>query len=159
MKRTRRKIHPIVFALVALMFTIVWLPEPLALAKPCWILLLLFYLQIASPADFGVSMIVILGVLMDVLCPNVMGVHALAMTVPCAILSARSRRFQFFPMPQQMMWVAALSMIHQLILAALALMTGHSLSVFAAFLPVITTTLLWPWFSYSLDYWLLRASA
>ena len=156
---TRRKINPVVLALIALMFTVVWLPEPLALAKPCWVLLLVLYLQIFAPAQFSVLSVMLLGLLLDVLCPNVMGVHSLALLSACCCLSGRSRRFQFFPMPQQMMWIGALSLLYQFILAALAFSMGHALPILAILLPVITTTLFWPWLTYACDQWVLRARA
>ena len=108
---------------------------------------------------FSVLGLVILGLMMDVLCPNVMGVHALALSLPSCLLSSRARRFNFCHMPQQMLWMAGFSLIYQLILASLAYRMGYPMSVLALLLPVITSTLLWPWLVYLLDkLFLLRES-
>ncbi len=149
--KARRRMNPALLVPLALLCSVVWLPAPLALARPLWILLLMLYFQVSMPAHFSVSALVLLGLLMDVLCPQVMGVHALALTIPCGILSGRARRFYFFPMPQQMLWVGALSALYQLILALLAYSTGHAMGVTAVLMPIITSTMLWPWLGYVMD--------
>jgi len=157
--KARRTVNPVLLALIALMLTVIWLPQPFALARPLWALLLIIYLQVSLPARFSVSAMVVLGLTMDVLCPNVMGVHALALTIPSFYLAGRARRFHFFTVLQQMLWVGALSLVYQLILALLAYSLGYAPSILAICLPVISTLLLWPWLSYFLDHLFLRVRA
>ena len=144
--KSRHIVYPPVWAIIALLLTVVWLPEPFTSARPLWLLMLVCYVQVFLPEHFNVLGVVVLGLILDVLCPNVLGVHVLALILPSYCLLERARRFSFFSVAQQTIWITALSLLYQFILSAVAWSMGYNTSISAILLPVITTSLFWIWF-------------
>lgn len=141
----------LIAVLLALIFTIIRLPEQLALIRPLWALLLMLYIQVNLPAAFHVSVLCLIGLTLDALCPSVMGQHALALILAAWCISGRARRFKFFSMTQQMGWVLLLSTVYQSTLFLINLILGYPIGPITMLLPICMTTLMWPWARLMLD--------
>ena len=121
------------------------LPEVLTGFRPPWLLLLVLYIQFFQPNYFSVTLLVFLGICLDVLLSTVIGEHALALVLTTWLASGKVRRFNFFAMPQQMALVALCSLVYQLMIFLTDAFLGYNSQLWMVIGPVIAGTLIWPW--------------
>ncbi|STX37869.1 rod shape-determining protein MreD [Legionella feeleii] len=86
----------IIAIMLALVLTILPLPDLLVGLRPPWVLMLVLYLQYYLPDHFNISLLVIIGLMLDVLLATVIGEHAFALCFVSWIASNKARRFSFF---------------------------------------------------------------
>lgn len=132
--------------LLSLVLTIIPLPHLLANFRPPWVMLLVLYLQFFLPGLFSISLVVILGLILDVLLSTVLGEHIFALSLVCWIASNKSRRFSLFSMEQQMALIGAFALLYELLI----LITDACFGYRVGFILPLTGTalvsvLLWPW--------------
>ena len=87
--------------IVALILSILPMPELISAFRPPWVLLLVLYIEYFLPGNFKLTTLLIVGLLLDVLLSTVIGEHSFALLLVTWIASSKSRRFQFFSMMQQ----------------------------------------------------------
>lgn len=112
--------------------------------KPLWILLFILYLQFKLPNVFNLFWIMISGLLLDVLSGMPLGAHVFCLCLVTWCASTRARRFKFFSMPQQWVWISLLSALYQFLIAFLAYIGGYSHNLMSLGLPILTSVLIWP---------------
>ena len=79
--RGSRHLPVIVMILLALMLTLVPLPEALDPLRPDWVVLILIYWAMTAPRSYNVGSAWIIGILLDVAQGTLLGQHALALCV------------------------------------------------------------------------------
>jgi len=140
--------YPIfVFAVVlALVGTIALFPQSLTQWRPAWIGLVVVYWVLRAPEAFGILTAWVLGLLVDVLRADVLGVNALAMAVVAYLVVAAHQRLQMFPLAQQSLMVFLLIGLAQMVVHFLHQLVGEAGGGFGYLLPAVTSGLIWPLF-------------
>jgi rod shape-determining protein MreD len=96
--------------------TIAPLPENLQTFRPDWVGLVLIYWCFALPERVGVFSGWLAGLLLDVLTSNLLGQHALALSIVAYLTIRIHQQVRVFPLWQQALAVLLLLSVHQLIL-------------------------------------------
>jgi rod shape-determining protein MreD len=130
---------------VALMATILPLPEWAQPLRPQWVTLTLIYWVLALPHRVGVGTGFLLGIALDVLTGTLLGQHALGLSLVAYATVKLHQRTRLFPLWQQSLVVLALLVTEHLIqlwIMGATLEQPPGLDYWAA--PPLGA-LLWPW--------------
>jgi len=131
--------------LVALMLTIVPLPQWLRPYRPEWAVLALIYWGMALPQRVGVGAGWATGLLIDVLKGSLLGQHALALTVVMFLTLNLHQRIRVYPLWQQALSVLTLTGLYQLLVLWFEGITGQRTGGWQYWMPSVVGMLLWPW--------------
>lgn len=129
---------------IAMMLTIMPLPDWLEAWRPSWLLLVLVYWILSLPQRTGVFVGWTLGLLLDVLKGSLLGQHALALAVVAWIAWKLHLQIRNLPMWQQMMTVLAMTSIFEFLLFWIDGVSGHPTTPDQRIGGVITSALFWP---------------
>ena len=137
--------------LVALLLTVMPMPQQVKLFRPDWALLVVMYWTLALPGRVNILTAFVLGFLTDVLVGTVLGVNALAFSVVTFIVAVNHLKIRNFSVIQQALLLGLfLALYHLLLFWPSHFLTG--VYFLPAYLwPVLTGMLVWPWL-----FWLLR---
>jgi len=130
---------------VALLLTILPIPEWARAFRPQWVTLVLIYWSMALPHRIGVGIGFVTGILLDVLTGTLLGQHALGLSVVAFATVKLHQRVRVFPLWQQSLVVLVLLVVDHL----LALWVMGAINqpppglVYWAVPPI--GALLWPW--------------
>ena len=139
----------------ALLLTILPLPAVIAGFRPPWILLFVLYLQFFMPHYFRVAWLFFLGLCLDMLLASVIGEHAFALLLTAFIASAKTRRFHFYSMAQQMGLVMLFCLIYQSVIVFIDAFLGYNNGLLYAVGSTLMSLLFWPWIKLLADNTLL----
>ncbi|KTD06773.1 rod shape-determining protein MreD [Legionella jamestowniensis] len=131
--------------LISLALTILPLPDFLTGLRPPWILMLILYLQFFLPNYFNVTLLLIVGLLLDVLLATVLGEHAFALSVVTWLASNKARRFYLFSMGQQMALIGFFCLLYQTLIMMIELFMGYHISFIMSVGGAAISMILWPW--------------
>jgi rod shape-determining protein MreD len=144
-----------ILIVLSLMLTMVALPEQISIFRPFWVLLLMLYIQFMLPNAFHLSGVILFGLTLDVMGGSPLGQHLFAMTCVAWCASTRARRFKFFSMPQQIIWILVLCLMYQVIVCLLDYILGYPASFWSVIPPVCMSTLAWPLIRHGIERFLL----
>jgi rod shape-determining protein MreD len=130
--------------IIALLLTIVPLPEWARYMRPDWVGLVLIYWCMALPERVGVGSGWLAGLLVDLLTGSVLGQHALALTVIAFLTIKFHQRVRLFPILQQAFTVLVLLVLHQLIALWISRFIGRPGVPWYFWSPSLIGTLIWP---------------
>lgn len=133
-------------AVLALVGTISLFPVSLAEWRPEWVGLVVAYWVLRAPTTFGMLTAWVLGLLVDVLRADILGVNALAMAVVAFLVLSAHQRLQMFPLAQQSLLVFLFIGLAQMIGHFLHQLLGQPSGGFDYLFPAITSALIWPVF-------------
>lgn len=131
--------------IVALLLTILPIPEMLSAFRPPWVLLLVLYIEYYLPGNFKLTALLLVGLLLDVLLSTVIGEHSFALLLVTWIASTKSRRFQFFSMTQQIVLIGFFCLLYQSIISFVDALLGFHYSVLFPVATAILSMFFWPW--------------
>ena len=143
--------------LAGLILTIMPLPDMLVQFRPPWILLILLYMQFYLPHYFNVTLIFILGLMLDSLLATVIGEHALILCVVAWLATSKTRRFALFSIGQQMIFIAFFAMVYQIGIALIDSFLGYRATLESILGAGLVSVLVWPWLSWMGGKWLLES--
>lgn len=131
--------------LIALLLSVVPMPEHLEMARPLWLALVLTFWAMNYPHQLGLLTAWSLGIAQDVLYGTSFGQHALGLTLVVFLVLTLQQRLKLFPLWQQSLALLVIYGLAQLVLLWLSSLSGMrpELSYYA--LPVLVSCLLWPW--------------
>jgi len=131
--------------LIALLLSVVPMPEHLEMARPLWLALVLTFWAMNYPHYLGLLTAWSFGIAQDVLYGTPFGQHALALTLVVFLVLTLQQRLKLFPLWQQSFALLVIYGLAQLVLLWLSSLSGMrpELSYYA--LPVLVSCLLWPW--------------
>lgn len=141
--------------LVAFVLTILPLPVMMMGFRPPWILILVLYVQFFLPNYFNITLLLFLGLCLDVLLSTVIGEHAFALILTTWFASGKARRFNFFSMVQQMMVVALCCLVYQLIIFLIDAFLGYNTGLWMVIGTALLSMFFWPWVEWVLTNGLL----
>ena len=129
---------------LALVLMITPLPGLLQPYRPEWTMLVIIYWSLALPARVGVGIAWLVGLLQDVLQATPLGSHALAFALAAYLTIQLYQRIRNFPLWQQALTVLLLMLlVRGALFATRGLMDSPALD-WRFWLPVLTSTLVWP---------------
>jgi len=130
---------------VALILTIIPLPQWMAAFRPEWVTLTLIYWSMALPHRIGIFTAFGLGLMLDVLKGALLGQHALALVVVTYLTLKVYQQIRIFPMWQQALSIMGLLILYQVLVVWVNGITGIKSGEWNEWLSTLSSTLLWPW--------------
>jgi len=131
--------------IVAIMLTLLPLPDWAAYFRPEWVSLVVIYWCITLPDRVGVGIAWIAGLFLDIVHGAVMGQYAMALAIVAYFTLSLHQRLRVFPMMQQMFVVLLLILFQQLIVIWIKGFIGESPDSLRYWIPSFSSMLLWPW--------------
>lgn len=113
--------------------------------RPQWVFLILIYWIAFVPSSIGLGTVWILGLLIDLLTGTVLGQHAFTFVVTLYILMRVHPQFHVFPIWQQTLIVALLSLLNLALQYWIISLIGLHPGTWAYWYPAISNTIIWPW--------------
>lgn len=129
---------------IALMLTVMPLPDWAEEIRPQWVVLVLIYWAMALPQRVSVGSGWVMGLLLDVINDAVLGQHALALAFIAFLTAHLHQRLRVFPQSQQAIVILVFCVIYNLIVLWIKGITGNAPSVWLIVIPSFTTALIWP---------------
>ncbi|MGI5310598.1 rod shape-determining protein MreD [Rheinheimera sp. WS51] len=151
MRKSKRLGFVYLSLLIALLLTVMPLPQAVKLARPDWTLLVLMYWILAMPHRVGIGTAFVLGFVVDVLVGTVLGVNALTYSVVAYIVASNYLKVRNFSVIQQALLLSLLLAFYHLLLFWLSHFLVGVFFLPEYLWPVLTGMLAWPWL-----FWLLR---
>jgi rod shape-determining protein MreD len=137
--------------LLAMLLQLMPLPAPLLQIKPYWLALVLIYWAIETPDRVGLGFAFLLGLAGDVLAGQLLGEHALRLTVLAFIVLRFRARLRFFPVWQQTLAVFALLLNDRIVVMMVRGFSGEAMPPAAFWLSPPVGAALWPFVFILLD--------
>lgn len=129
---------------IALLLTIVPLPQLLNFGRPDWLLLLVIYWSLNAPMLAGLTYAWICGLIIDALIGTLVGQHALAYVLVAAAAQHFQLRIRVFPVLHQAIVVLMLVSLYHFILFWIEGIVGTAVASWIRWLPALVGALLWP---------------
>lgn len=131
--------------IVALMLTLVPLPEWAEVARPEWVAMVAIYWVMALPERVGVGIAWFMGLFLDVAKGSLLGQHAFALTLVAYVTTHLYMRLRIFPLMQQSLVVMVLVALELMLVLWIKGIIGQSPETWTYWIPAFTSALLWPW--------------
>ncbi|MCC4264899.1 rod shape-determining protein MreD [Oceanimonas baumannii] len=131
--------------LLALMLSILPLPELIAPFRPDWLLIILIYWAIALPHRANVGTAFVAGLLLDLLLGSVLGVRALALVIPIYLAASQFQRMRNYSVWQQAFVVGGLVMLNKLLIFWTAYLHSDTQVDYHYFWSIVSSMVFWPW--------------
>jgi rod shape-determining protein MreD len=131
--------------LLALMLSIMPLPDWAINFRPQWLPLVLIYWVIALPHRVSLGVAWILGFLLDGLYGTVLGEHALALVIVAYVAEKLYRQLRMFPLMQQALSVFLFIILYQGLLLWIQGVLGQLPNVRWFWISALTSMIIWPW--------------
>ncbi|MCH7980157.1 MAG: rod shape-determining protein MreD [Proteobacteria bacterium] len=129
---------------VALMLTMMPLPDSMSAFRPDWVALIILFWAMTVPRSYGVGAAFITGIFVDVAQATLLGQYALALVVITYITVKSHLLIRVFPLPQLTATIFALLALYQFLLFWINGVAGVEAPAVSYWGPVITGTLIWP---------------
>jgi rod shape-determining protein MreD len=131
--------------MIALMLTLLPMPDWTIWLRPAWVLMVLIYWTMTMPHRVNVGVAWTMGLVIDLLTGTVLGEHALGFTIVIYFVSRLHLRLSMYPVIQQGVCVLFFIMIYQFILYCVQGFMGELPASHLYWLSSLTSMLLWPW--------------
>ena len=150
MTRSRR-LPVIVTIIIALMLTIMPLPDWAEAFRPDWLALTLIYWAIMLPRTWSVGSAWIIGLVLDVSQGTILGQHALALCFVVFVTVRFHLLMRVFPVSQLTATVFSLLALYQFLLFWINGVAGVPAPAISYWAPVISGAIIWPFVSLLLN--------
>ena len=130
---------------VALLLSVMPMPEQMEIGRPLWLALVLTFWAIHFPQNIGVLTAWCVGIAQDVLYGTLFGQHALALVIIVFLVLTLQQRLKVFPLWQQSFALLVIYGLAQLVLLWLGTLSGMRPEINYYAWPVLISCLLWPW--------------
>ena len=130
---------------VALLLSVMPMPEQMEIGRPLWLALVLTFWAIHFPQNIGVLTAWCVGIAQDVLYGTLFGQHALALVIIVFLVLTLQQRLKVFPLWQQSFALLVIYGLAQLVLLWLGTLSGMRPEINYYAWPVLISYLLWPW--------------
>jgi rod shape-determining protein MreD len=131
-------------SLAALVLSAVPLPHVLDLLRPDVLLLTVIWFALMMPRAGGLVFAWLAGLALDAFHGVVLGENALAFVVVAFIVHRFHLRMRMYHLSQQSIVVFVLLVLYQFLLFWIDGVTGHPVTAWVRWLPVLTGALAWP---------------
>jgi rod shape-determining protein MreD len=137
--------------IVALLLTLLPLPDAIRPLWPYWVGLVLLYWALEIREMVSLGMAFLIGLLLDVLTGGLMGTNALSLVVMIYLVQRFRARLRFFPPWQQALSVLALLVNDRIIRLWISSLLGEPMPTWHYWLSPMTGMVIWPWLFLLLD--------
>ena len=131
--------------IVALLLSVAPMPEHLEIGRPLWLALVFTFWAMNYPHLVGLLTAWCLGLAQDVLYGTPFGQHALALVIVVFLVLTLQQRLKVFPLWQQSFALLVIYGVAQLTLLWLSTLSGMRPEISFYAVPVLVSSLLWPW--------------
>jgi len=139
--------------LIALIFAILPLPTAIEPAKPHLLLLFVIYWALSAPRVAGLMFAWFCGLAIDLLKGPLLGQHAAGFLLVAFLTHKFQLRMRIFPIYHQTLTVFMLLALYEFVLFWIDGIIGQAVTTWLRWMPVLTSTLLWPVLVAMLDTW------
>ncbi len=144
-------VYIIITMVLAVLLTVVPVPESVKYYWPDWITLVVFYWVLVLPAHLGVMFGWINGLIEDIVSFSLLGQHALGKALTGTVAAMGHNRFRLSNFLQKMFLILVLQSINITISAWTNHLAYEAPIVLQMWQPALTTALMWPVFSFLMD--------
>lgn len=130
--------------IIALLLTVIPLPDWVRYLRPDWVGLVLIYWCMALPERIGVTTGWFVGLLVDLLTGSLLGQHALSLTIVAYVTLKFHLRLRLVPVWQQSLTVLVLLILHQLLALWISRLIGRPGVPLYFWAPSLIGMMLWP---------------
>lgn len=130
---------------VALLLTLLPMPEWINAFRPVWVLLVLIFWALILPGRVSITLAWIMGIFLDVLSGTLLGEHALALTLVIYLAARLNNQLRMFSLFQQGMAVLFMVLGYRFILFCIQGFLGDLPEGWFYWLSALTNMVLWPW--------------
>lgn len=134
------------FAL-ALLLSVVPVPNFMDTARPLWLAMFVTYWMLALPHRVGMVTAWLLGLAADVLYGSLLGQNALVLSLVAFLVLTLQQRLRVAPLWSQSLMLLIVFGLAQLVQLWLNVLVGNRPSTLLFLLPVPISALCWPWVS------------
>jgi rod shape-determining protein MreD len=131
--------------ILALILTILPLPEWARPFRPAWHSLVLIYWCIATPQRVGVGVGWFLGLTLDVMTNTLLGQHAMELAITAFIAVKLHRRMRLFPLWQQALGIFLLLILEETLSLIVMGAIHRPTPTLSYWAPPLIGMFLWPW--------------
>jgi rod shape-determining protein MreD len=142
--RADRNLPVIVTIIVALMLTMMPLPDSIAAFRPDWVALIMIFWAMSIPRSYNVGVAWIAGIFLDVTQGTLLGQYALALCAVTYITVKFHLLMRVFPLLQLTATIFALLALYQFLLFWINGVVGVNAPPVSYWGPVLTGALIWP---------------
>lgn len=142
--RGARHLPVIVSIVIALMLTMMPLPDSVSAFRPDWVALILIFWTMSMPRSYSVGVAWIVGLFVDVTQGTLLGQHALALCAIAYIAVKFHLLMRVFPLLQLTATIFALLALYQFLLFWINGVSGVNAPAVSYWGPVLTGALIWP---------------
>ena len=135
---------PLGTLIIALLLSILPLPEVIVSFRPDWVAIILVYWSLFRPGYFGFLTAFWLGLALDALYGSLLGQHALALLTVTYIARHFHLRIRVFPIWQMSVTILALLALYEFLLFWADGVAARSVPAVDRWAPVVIGALLWP---------------
>ena len=135
----------IIALLLVLILSIIPLPAVINAVRPPWVLLLILYIQFFVPEIFSVLGVWLLGLCLDGLYVSTLGEHAFALLFITWFAARKKRRFLFYSILQQMLFIGLCVLLYSSLLALFDASMGYNTSLWMILITALLGLSIWPW--------------
>jgi len=135
---------PLGTLIIALLLSILPLPEVIVSFRPDWVAIVLVYWSLFKPGHFGFLTAFWLGLALDTLYGSLLGQHALALLTVTYIARHFHLRIRVFPIWQMSVTVLALLALYEFLLFWADGVAARTVPAVDRWAPVAIGALLWP---------------
>ena len=138
------RLRMLLWALLALVLTVVPLPPWLDVLRPAFLVLAVLYWSINAPRTGGIALGFFAGLMLDVFQGPVLGQHALALALVTYITVREHQRIRSKPAFQQALIVFAALAVYEFVVFAIDGWSGHPVTSALRWVHTVTGALIWP---------------
>lgn len=143
--------------LLALVFAILPLPGSAEVGRPHLLLLLVIYWALSAPRVAGLMFAWFCGLAIDLLQGPLLGQHAAAFLLVAFLTHKFQLRMRIFPIYHQTLTVFMLLALYEFLLFWIDGIIGQAVTTWMRWIPVFTSTLVWPLLVGVMDTWNRRS--
>ena len=131
--------------IVAILLTLLPLPDALVWWRPNWILMVLIYWIMALPHRIGIIAGWFLGLITDLAFDAVLGVHAMSVAIIAYLILILTNRLRLFPLWKQALIVGLMVGLDLVLSLWIQNFISTQPRHLMYWLPIISSTFFWPW--------------
>jgi len=149
--RRDRRATVLITVAIAMLVTLIPVPQYLEFLRPYWVALVLIYWCLETQDLVSLGLAFVLGLVLDLLTASLLGQHALSLVILVYLVMRFRSRLRFFTPWQQALSVLALLLNDRVILLWIVSLRGEPLPSSLYWVPPLVGTAIWPWLFLLLD--------
>lgn len=131
--------------IIAMILTILPIPQAWQPFRPDWLFLVLSYWIMALPRKVGILWAFIWGVILDSLLGSTLGLHSFSFCLFAFIFQMNHQRIRIYPIWKQALFMGMLSVLYLALVLWLSRVAGSPESDLSYWISAGINVLLWPW--------------